>query len=118
MQDAVSHSGHRKLPHKLFTITSKTRLLVRQDCVVIACLQCVVIFVFVRLQTILVSGDSGSGKTESTKFMMQYLAAVANHTLATANTEQQVWALGLGLGLGFGGLVQPSSWFLLHYARG
>jgi myosin heavy subunit len=29
-------------------------------------------------QTILVSGDSGSGKTESTKFMMQYLAAVAH----------------------------------------
>ena len=37
-------------------------------------------------QTILVSGDSGSGKTESTKFMMQYLAAVAH----TAHTEQQV----------------------------
>ena len=41
-------------------------------------------------QTILVSGDSGSGKTESTKFMMQYLAAVAHHTETTANTEQQV----------------------------
>ena len=43
-----------------------------------------------RDQTILVSGDSGSGKTESTKFMMQYLAAVAHHTAVTANTEQQV----------------------------
>ena len=41
-------------------------------------------------QTILVSGDSGSGKTESTKFMMQYLAAVSNHTAVTASTEQQV----------------------------
>jgi myosin-5 len=41
-------------------------------------------------QPILVSGDSGSGKTESTKFMMQYLAAVAHHTAVTANTEQQV----------------------------
>ncbi|EKX39533.1 myosin [Guillardia theta CCMP2712] len=41
-------------------------------------------------QTILVSGDSGSGKTESTKFMMQYLAAVANHTQKTANIEQRV----------------------------
>jgi myosin heavy subunit len=41
-------------------------------------------------QTILVSGDSGSGKTESTKFMMQYLAAVAHHTATTDNTEQQV----------------------------
>jgi myosin-5 len=41
-------------------------------------------------QTILVSGDSGSGKTESTKFMMQYLAAVAHHTAVTANTEHQV----------------------------
>ena len=41
-------------------------------------------------QTILVSGDSGSGKTESTKFMMQYLAAVAHHTAMTANIEQQV----------------------------
>eukprot|EP00281_Chroomonas_sp_CCMP1168_P033468 CAMPEP_0206237434 /NCGR_PEP_ID=MMETSP0047_2-20121206/14268_1 /ASSEMBLY_ACC=CAM_ASM_000192 /TAXON_ID=195065 /ORGANISM="Chroomonas mesostigmatica_cf, Strain CCMP1168" /LENGTH=572 /DNA_ID=CAMNT_0053661879 /DNA_START=38 /DNA_END=1752 /DNA_ORIENTATION=- len=41
-------------------------------------------------QTILVSGDSGSGKTESTKFMMQYLANVAHHTAVTANTEHQV----------------------------
>jgi len=41
-------------------------------------------------QTILVSGDSGSGKTESTKFMMQYLAAVSHHTAVTASTEQQV----------------------------
>ena len=41
-------------------------------------------------QTILVSGDSGSGKTESTKFMMQYLASVAHHTSETANTETRV----------------------------
>lgn len=41
-------------------------------------------------QTILVSGDSGSGKTESTKFMMQYLAAVAHHTAGTTKIEQQV----------------------------
>ena len=47
--------------------------LVRQYCVVIAYLKCVAIFDFLRLQTILVSGDSGPGKTESTRCMMQYL---------------------------------------------
>lgn len=42
-------------------------------------------------QTILVSGDSGSGKTESTKFMMQYLAAVANKEHGShGNIEQRV----------------------------
>jgi len=42
-------------------------------------------------QTILVSGDSGSGKTESTKFMMQYLAAVAHQKeMSQDKIEQRV----------------------------
>ncbi|XP_054706177.1 unconventional myosin-Ic-like [Uloborus diversus] len=64
-----------ELPPHIFAIADTAFRLMKEEC---------------RDQCILISGESGAGKTEASKYLLQYLAAASHHTPSVENVKDKL----------------------------